>query len=116
MFHDGWFWLAAVETIILLGIVGLFVWALRSVSREARVDRQPSKPVPFTVEAKISPKDGEVHIDYDHRVTGVSLNPTAARYMADKIHVAADVAESPALEERAKLPTAWDRIKGGGRL
>ena len=118
MLHDVWFWVAAVEAMILLGIAGAVIWAVRTMppAPPRRVGSVRGKHASFDVVAQIGHKTGEVHINFDKSVTEFSITPKDARFMAKIFGNAANCAEGhtpdPSLPEPKEVrPTAWDRLR-----
>lgn len=123
MLHDGWFWAFAIETILVLGVIGLIIYAVKTSG--ARSHPNPPEPIgqsrgidrveKFDVLADIGHLTGEVHVDFSRRVTGISVTPPSARHMANVLNEAADCAEGhvefPKIPKQPLRPTAWDRIR-----
>ena len=118
MLHDVWFWVAAVEGLILLGIVGLFIYAIKGLP-----DPPPrltgyvrGTEGSFELTAQIGHQTGVVHIVFDKSVTQFNVTPPDARHMAKIFQGAADCAEGHAKDrdepKEVVRPTAWDRIRG----
>jgi hypothetical protein len=116
MLHDGWFWLSMILGAIVLTVILLLAWAIRSVRREQREEARRLREAPkedpsFTVDCSIKPEDGAVKLSFARRVVSVTVEPDTARFMAKKMHEAADVVDHVEGVEREQRPTSWDRIK-----
>jgi hypothetical protein len=110
MLHDGWFWACAAESMALLGVVGFFVWALRSERTYTSARPRPDERLADD-SIEIGSVPGSVTLDFNRCLTGMTLDPNQARKLSSVILRAADEADSRSDEaSKVQRVTAWERI------
>lgn len=117
MLHDVWFWIAAVEGLVILSAVVFLVWAIKTMPpAPPRMNGYiRGKTGSFDLNAQIGHQTGEVLMAFDKSIVQMSVTPPDARYMAKVFAEAADCAEGhikPVSAPKEIRPTAWDRLRG----